>query len=55
MLMFSTHVMKFTARQKSCTTLLNVILFQTLMEFEKNELIMNEQVISNRSYASVVK
>ena len=44
-----------TERQKSCTTLLFVILFQTLMIFENNELSMNGQVISNRCYASAMK
>ena len=45
----------YTEHQKSCTTLLFVIIFQMLMAFEKNELSMNGQVISNRCYASAVK
>ena len=44
----------YTERQKSCTTVLIVILFQT-MAFENNELPMNRQVISMRFYASAVK
>ena len=45
----------YTERQKSCTTILISILFQTLIAFENNELSMNGQVMSNRLYASVVK
>ena len=44
----------YTERQSSGTTLLIVILFQTIMAFENNELSLKRQVISNRFYESAV-
>ena len=45
----------YTERQKSCTTILIVILFQTLLALENNELSMDGQTIPNRFYASAAK
>ena len=51
----SSYCRLYTELQKSCTTFLYVILFQTLMAFENNELSMNGQVISTSCYAPAVK